>query len=291
MFSGRNNYSSYMNKPILIKKNNGELEEFNESKLTNSLVKAGASVFIAKDILEAIKKKIINGTETYVIYKEAFDLLRKKEVKSALRYSLKRSITDLGPTGFPFEDYVAEIFKAKGYEVLNDQIVSGKCVDHEIDVIAYNQDELIITEVKFHNQLGIKSDLKVVLYVKSRFDDLSGIMYNYGNKKRKMTKGLLITNTKFTDNAVRYGRCAGLNMIGWNYPLKGNLHDLINETGVHPLTCLSSLTNSQKKEILEKGIVNCRELKNKPEILKTMNINEEKIKNILTEIDHLCVSE
>ena len=43
---------------------------------------------------------------------------------------------DLGPTGYPFEDYVAEILKTEGYQTQVRQVLEGNCVSHEIDVIA-----------------------------------------------------------------------------------------------------------------------------------------------------------
>lgn len=270
---------------IHIKKSSGELEPFNKSKLVDSLQRAGASIFVADDVANQIEKELEEGASTSSIYTHAFQLLRKHEYHpAAVRYSLRRSIAELGPTGFPFEDFVGEIFKAKGFEIKNDVMVEGKCIEHEIDLAAYNDEELILTEVKFHNQLALKSDVKVALYIKARFDDLKDIELNFGGKKRKMTEGLLITNTKFTEHAIRFGQCSGVGMIGWNFPAKGNLHDLIEETKLHPLTCLNSLTVAEKKELFEKEIVTCKALKENISILSEMKIPQERINEILDEI-------
>jgi hypothetical protein len=271
-----------------IKKSSGELEPFNKSKLIDSLEKAGASMFVAEDVANQIEQKLKEGMPTSMIYTQAFKLLRKKEVRPAIRYSLRRSIADLGPTGFPFEDFVGEIFKAKGYSILNDVMVNGHCIEHEIDVVAYNADHLIMTEVKFHNQLMLKSDVKIALYIKARFDDLSGVEFNIAGVKRKMTQGLLLTNTKFTENAIKFGACAGVNMIGWNYPAKGNLHDLIEETGLHPLTCLTTLSGREKKLLLEKEIVTCKNLKSKINVLTEMQLTESRVKRVLKEMEEVA---
>ena len=277
-----------MNPEIYIKKTSGELEAFNKAKLVESLQKAGASMFVADDVAKAIEKKLKEGMPTSQIYSSAFKLLRVKESRPALRYSLRRSIASLGPTGFPFEDFVGEIFKAKGFSIMNDVMVKGSCIEHEMDVVAYDDDQLVMTEVKFHNQLLLKSDVKVALYIKARFDDLSGVTFNIGGKMREMTQGLLITNTKFTENAIRFGSCAGVNMIGWNYPAKGNLHDLIEETGLHPLTCLSTLTLAEKRVLLTKEIVTCKTLKGNIQLLKDMEIPLSRIDRIFAEIADLC---
>jgi len=102
-------------------------------------------------------------------------------------------------------------------------------VPHEVDVVAYNAKKLIMIEAKFHNELGTKSDLKVVLYIKARFDDLAENVFNYGGQNRKITDSWLVTNTKFSSTAIHYGVCKNLTMIGWNYPEKGNLQDMIEE--------------------------------------------------------------
>lgn len=273
-----------MNPEIYIKKTSGKLELYDRAKLVDSLQKAGASMFVSDDVSKEIENKIKDGMPTSLIYTTAFKLLRKKESRPALRYSLRRSIANLGPTGFPFEDFVGEIFKAKGFSILNDVMVQGSCIEHEMDVVAYDDDRLVMTEVKFHNQLLLKSDLKVALYIKARFDDLKNVVFNIGGKSRNMTQGLLITNTKFTENAIKFGSCAGVNMIGWNYPAKGNLHDLIEETKLHPITCLSTLTLAEKKALLTKEIVTCKALKEETSFLIELGIPQERINKIFEEV-------
>jgi len=277
-----------MSPDTYIKKSSGELEVFNKIKLITSLESAGASMFVAEDIANNIEKKLKEGMPTSMIHTQAFKMLRKKEIRPAIRYSLRRSIADLGPTGFPFEDFVAEIFELKGFKTKNDIMVRGKCTEHEVDVVAYNDDHLIMAEIKFHNQLMLKSDVKVALYIKARFDDLSGQEFDIDGKKRKMTQGLLLTNTKFTENAIEFGLCAGLNMIGWNFPENGNLQDLIEETGLHPLTCLTTLSGREKKFILSREIVTCKTLKLKIDILTEMELSEGRIGRVLKEILEIC---
>jgi hypothetical protein len=249
-------------------KSDGSKEPFDVSKLENSLRKNGASQKLIEEIISHVREHLDQEITTDEIYKHAFDLLHKEERPIAFRYSLKRAISELGPTGFPFEDYVAEIFRDKGFEAETDKIVRGFCVEHEIDVVAWNPQKLIMCEAKFHNELVAKSDLKVALYVKARFDDLRKMKFNFGGKERDLTEGWLVTNTKFTSAAIEYGSCqGGLVMIGWNYPPRGNLSDMIIEAKLHPLTCLMSLNGHEKKELLDQGIVLCKTLLAKPELI------------------------
>ncbi|HEY0221060.1 MAG TPA: ATP cone domain-containing protein [Candidatus Paceibacterota bacterium] len=268
---------------IYVVKADGAREPFDSTKLEHSLKKAGASQRYVDEITNHIKTHLTEDITTHEIYKHAFELLNKKDQPIAVKYSLKRAIMDLGPSGFPFEDFVAEIFRYKGYEAKTGQIVKGFCVEHEIDVVAWDKKELIMVEAKFHNELGTKSDLKVALYVKARFDDLSKMKFDYGGE-RNVNEGWLVTNTKFTSTAIEYGSCqGGMKMVGWNYPPEGNLHDMILESKLHPITCLVSLNSREKKVLLDQGIVLCKSVMEDSSILDSIGGMTEKSKRAVLE--------
>lgn len=225
-----------MTNQIFIVKTDGTRQPFEERKLGVSLIRAGASEVAREKIVRHIAGEVKDGMTTTDIYHHAFELLHKFEEPVVQRYSLKRAMAALGPTGFPFEHFISDIFKVQGFETLTDQVVQGRCTSHEMDVVAWNKEKLIMAEAKFHHQLGLKSDVKVALYIKARFDDLSSERFSYGGVERALTEGLLITNTNFTEKAIEYSTCAGVRLIGWNYPEKGNLHDMIIQSGVYPHT-------------------------------------------------------
>ncbi len=274
---------------IYIIKADGTREAFRSKKLLDSLTRAGASDEVRDKIAHHIAREVEDGMSTNAIYRHAFELLHKFETPVAARYSLKRAIADLGPSGFPFEKFVAEIFKAKGYETLTDQIVEGTCVSHEMDIVAWNENKLIMAEAKFHNELGLKSDLKVALYVKARFDDLKNKEFDYGSKRR-LNEGLLITNTNFTEKAIQYSECAGVKLIGWNYPQVGNLHDMIEDATLHPVTCLTTLSNAEKKNLMDKGVVLCKSIRESDEPLLAAGLSRETIEKAKQESAFLCPS-
>lgn len=271
---------------INIIKYGGEKEPFDKRKLEYSLVKAGASSASVSKILEHVENELKEEMTTSQIYSHAFFLLRKLERPASLKYSLKRAIMELGPTGFPFEAYVAEIFRSRGFEALVGEHVQGKCVVHEVDVVAYNDKKLIMSEIKFHNEPGLSCDLKVALYVKARFDDLRGVEFDYG-KPRTLDEGWLITNTKFTSTALEYGMCNGIHMIGWNFPEKGNLQDMIEDGDLHPITCLKSISARQAKSLVEQKIVLCKDLAGKDNVLRSIGLNDDDIKDVMQEISLL----
>jgi len=212
---------------ITVLKADGTKEAFDIEKLRASLLRSGASGEAVESVVEHILPELKDGMTTHEIYEHGYKFLADWKKPIAERYSLRRAVMNLGPAGFLFEDLVAEILKEKGFDVLTDQTVLGVCVPHEVDVVAWNDKKLIMVEAKFHNELGTKSDLKVALYVKARIDDLKSTTFNYGGKDRKLDEGWLITNTKFSSTALQYGICSNMTMIGWNYPEKGNLQDMI----------------------------------------------------------------
>ena len=284
--------------PILIKKSDGSHEEFDVMKLQDSLSKSGAQPTAVDKIIRTItedlkvrssklgKTPVCNVSE---IYKQAFQMLKKMSVSAAARYSLRRSVMEIGPTGFPFEEFVAEVFIAQGYEAITDQIVLGKCVPHEVDVIAWNDQKLIMAEVKYHNELAGKTDLKVALYVKARYDDLSQNEYQYteSTPPRKLDEGWLITNTKFTESAITYGECSKLKLLSWDYPKKENLLDLIEKFKLHPVTCLSSLAASDKKFLIGRKIILCKSLYDNKKAMKELGMSDAKIFKAYSEISSI----
>ncbi|MEK7538299.1 MAG: restriction endonuclease [Patescibacteria group bacterium] len=273
---------------VWVLKNSGERELFSLEKLKRSLVRSGADASTVERVASHIVLELKDNMKTSAIYRHAFSILKKNQYVVALRYSLRRAVADLGPSGFPFEKFVAEILKRKGYSTRTGIILPGFCVSHEVDVLAEKDNKHIFIECKFHNQEGMKSDVKVALYVHARFLDLQKGHERGEQSASRIHEGWLVTNTKLTHDAIQYANCAGLNLIGWDYPHEGNLQDLILETGVHPLTCLMSLSTAHKNELLRQGIVMCVDLKKKEESLQNLGLSQEKISSVIKEVNMIC---
>ncbi len=274
-----------MNPTFSVTKSNGQKELFDEHKLVTSLKKVGANEPVINQIVKEINGEMWDGMPTTDIYSRAFALLRQNHHPTAVKYSIRRALFELGPDGFPFEKFMARIFRLWGYETVTDQVLKGTCVEHEVDVVAWKGAELAMAEAKFHNELGLKSDLKVALYVKARFDDLAEQTFDFGGEKRQLSKNgrWLATNTKFTEAAVKYAECVGLKMIGWNYPAQGGLHQVIEQNGLHPITCLTSLSHDQKKDLIGRDVLACVDLIGTPQILGEIGVKAAAAEAVLTE--------
>lgn len=195
---------------------------------------------------------------------------------------------ELGPSGFPFEKYFAAILQHMGYSVQTGVILQGACVKHEVDVIAEKENQHEMVECKFHQQQGTFCNVKTPLYIHSRFKDVEAGFDNSSSKNKTLHQGWVVTNTRFTTDAIQYGTCAGLKLMGWNYPYGNSLNDLIDKTGLYPLTALTSITKKEKQTLLRHDIVLCKEIINKPGILKQVAIAQTKHKAILQEAEELC---
>lgn len=279
-------------KVIWVLKTSGESERFSLSKLRRSLRRSGADRKTIEMVISQVVPEVHDGMKTLDIYKRAFAILKKNKFPVAVRYSLRKAVLELGPSGFPFEKFVAEILRRKGYTARNGVVLPGYCVQHEVDILAEKEDRHIFVECKFHNQQGVKSDVKVALYVHARFLDLQRAHAVKEKQTAKATprihEGWLITNTKLTLDAIRYAQCSGLRIIGWDYPKQGNLQDLILETGVHPLTFLTTLSARDKMSLLQQGVVMCRELKRDPAPLRSIGYSDQDIQKVVNEVDEVC---
>jgi hypothetical protein len=278
------------NKQILIKKYSGVQEYFNAQQLLHALSKAGANEKLATDILLDVESRLYDGIPTKKIYKMAMAKLKGYSRPMAARFHLKQAIMELGPSGFPFENYIAALLKAQGYAVQVGVTVQGKCVKHEVDVIAVKDNQHFMIECKYHNQQGNISDVKIPLYIHSRFKDVEEQWKQIPGHDMKFHQGWVVTNTRLTVDAVQYGSCADLHLWSWDYPYGRGLKDVIDETGLYPLTCLTTLSAQEKKELLTKHIVMCKELCHNPQLLSQIGIKEDRADRIIREGHELCHS-
>jgi hypothetical protein len=275
---------------IKIVKAFGEKELFSEQKLRRSLKRSGAEEHVITSVVDEIGSHIKDGMHTKEIYKQAFDLLRQYSPPHAARYKLKQAINDLGPSGFPFELYIAELFKREGYDVQTGILFEGRCVKHEIDVVAQREKDHFLIECKFHNSQGIHCDVKIPLYIQSRFLDVTAKWKLLPTHESKNHQAWLVTNTRFTDDAITYGNCMGITLNSWNYPSEKSLREWVNKSGLHPLTCLTTLTGREKQYLLEQKNVLCKDIINHPFILKGAGIkNQSRIDHILNEAKKVCL--
>lgn len=272
--------------PIIIKAG-GTKEVFDPARLISSLRRAGAGAYTAERIAEVVTATVVPGMSSKEIYARAFALMRKESRPVAARYALRRALLDLGPTGHPFEDFVSHLYRVEGWQVETRKIIQGHCVPHEVDFYASHpgQDAHLAAELKYHNDPNYKTDLKVALYVKSRFDDIFSC--DPTRRACPIDRGLLVTNTKFTSEAVAYAECAGVELLGWGYPINDSLFMRMSRAKVYPLTALTRLTRSEKRMLIESGSIAVDEILRDRRRLDVLRLPADRIGEILAEAEGL----
>lgn len=272
--------------PVIIKAD-GSKEEFDPARLVISLRRAGAGEHAAERITNTITETVVPGVTSKEIYSRAFALLRKEARPVAARYALRRALLDLGPTGHPFEDFISHLYRAEGWQVETRKIIKGKCVSHEVDFYASHPDqkEYIAAELKYHNDAAYKTDLKVALYVKSRFDDIFACEEEV--RACPINRGLLVTNTKFTSEAIAYAECAGVELLGWSYPLNDSLFMRMSRSKIYPITAITSLSRAEKTILLDRRVIAVDEILQDRRILDPLHLESERVGELLAEIEGL----
>jgi len=271
-----------------IVKHSGNIVDYNPSKLEQSLMKSGASQRVVKTILEAIEKEIYEGISTKQIYKMAFGLLKKVSNSNAARYNLKEAIRLLGPAGFFFEKYIALLFSSENYQAVTNFILQGKCVSHEIDILVKKDSAIAMIECKFHMGKDANSDVKVPMYILSRFNDLKDNRHTIFTRNDTVSKCWIVTNNRFTTDAIAFAKCSKLNLLSWNYPENDNLKTKNDTNYLYPITCLTTLSLVEKDKLLFLDVILVKELINNSESLEKIGLSSNRIKNVLKEASELC---
>lgn len=276
------------NKNIEIKKFNGDIEQFDVEKLKTSLRRSKASEDEIDEIAKNVLPILYDGMPSKEIYKKAFAMLKKQNRTSASKYSLKRAIFDLGPTGFPFERLISALLRNKGFQTNVGVILQGECVTHEVDVLAEKDGNTYTVECKFHSDPKAVSNIKVPLYINSRFLDIQKRWNNDPEKTSKLKQGWLVTNTRFSSDAIDYANCVGLHLLSWDYPENSGIKQNVDKFALYPITTLTTLTKHEKELLIENNIILTKELYESSFLLEKMGISPLRKKKVLNEIKRLC---
>jgi hypothetical protein len=272
--------------PSIIKAD-GSNEIFDPMRLTISLQRSGVGEYTAEQITKTITNTIAPGTSSKEIYTRAFSLLRKEARPIAARYALRRALLELGPSGHPFEDFISHLYRKEGWQVETRKILRGKCVAHEVDFFAQHPEQgvYLAAELKYHNDPAYKTDLKVALYVKSRFEDI--FSRDVAERGRQIDRGILVTNTKFTSEAIAYAECAGVELLGWGYPADDTLFMRMSRAKIYPITALTGLTRAEKRLLIGQGTIAVDEIARDRRTLDVCHLSPERIGVALAEAEGL----
>lgn len=233
----------------------GTREPYNEEKIRSSATRVGVPSSLQDVMLAAIRDRLYDGIKTSEIFTLIKDFLRETRAPVlAMKYNLKAALAELGPSGYPFEKYVALLLSEVGYVCTTNQILPGTCITHEVDVVAEKDGTKYFIEAKFHKSPAQRTDVRVALYIKARFDDLATM------HPGSTAMAWIITNTRFSTDAIKYAECQHIRLTSWGYPQGEGIMDLIEHTRLWPVTLIDGLTTEDKMRLMAAGVVTCQQL-------------------------------
>jgi hypothetical protein len=276
---------------ITITKASGQTEEFHIQKLVDSLIRSGAPEDIAWGIAKKVEIQITPASHTKHIFRMAKRLLRQYNRVSDMRYSIKKSIYSLGPAGYQFEKYFARILREYGYSAETNRILNGFCVTHEVDVFASRDGKGCVIECKYHGNSSNPTDVKVALYIYSRFSDIRKAYELLPEKNLLLEQGWLVTNTRCTTDARKFAECVGLKIVSWKYPEKESLEKMIENKRLYPVTILSSIRKNSIETLFSNNILLAKDIADMDEqtFKKRSGLDGNIARILKREADELCI--
>lgn len=266
---------------VFVTKFDGRKQSFDKEKVVRTCLRMHASPDVANKVANKVESKTYEGITTKRILQMIFTYL--KEYKPEIKYEIDlRTSISLLRSKPDFEQFVAIILQHLGYKVKTNQIIRGKCVEHEIDVTATKTNEIIYVEVKHHFQPHTYTGLGVALETQATFEDLlEG--FKLGKNSINFNKAMLICNTKYSDHAKKYANCRGIEYIGWKSPEKNSLEEIIEQNKLYPVTFLKDLDSLTQKKLCDNGIVLLKQLieYDLDELWKKTKISKEKLEKLI----------
>ena len=100
-------------------------------------------------------------------------------------------------------------------------------------------------------------------------------------------RGLLVTNTKFTSEAIAYAECSGVELLGWGYPTDNTLFMRMSRAKVYPITAVTRLSRAEKRLLIDRGIIAVDEIVRDRRALDSLHLSSERVGELLAEAEGL----
>jgi hypothetical protein len=243
---------------IYVTKADGSKRLFDKEKVIKTCLRMGANRSIAEKVAEKVEERLYNGIPTDKILQMIFRLLRKYKPTIRHLIDLRKGLSLMNSKP-EFERFVRILLSENGYEVTSNQIIRGKCVEHEVDGIARKDGETYIVEAKHHSNYHTPTGLDESRIARAVLEDVTE-GFELGLNNLKIDRAMIVTNTRFSEHAQHYGKCRDIEQIGWSSPQDRGLQVLIEKNKLHPLTCLKGLGKGTKRKLASAGILLMKQL-------------------------------
>lgn len=242
---------------LFVKKADGSRQPFDKQKVIRTCMRMQLSEKQAEAVADKIERKIYDGISTKKVLQLIFSYARAYMPALKHRIDLRESISLLRPKP-DFEQFVRLVLEAYGYEIKGNQLLRGRCVEHEIDGIVKKNNQIVCLEVKHHFNSHTYTGIGVCLEAQAALEDLKD---GFAREHTiKFNKAMIVCNTKFSDHAKQYAVCKGIELIGWSMPKNAGLERMIEDKKLYPITLLKNLDRKDEARLGDAGIVLLKQL-------------------------------
>lgn len=267
---------------LYVVKADGSKQLFNKRKIIRTCIKLGASPSLARKIASKIEENAYDGITTREILREIYEELGKHDPIFKFQMDLRESLSLLKPKP-DFEQYTRIILSEIGFKVIPGQIIRGKCIDHEIDAIAFKENKTYLIEVKHHYNHHTLTGLDVVRILWAVYEDVKE-GYKLGLHDLNINGAMVVSNTKFSHHAIKYAECKGIEYLGWKIPIGKGIESIIEERKLYPVTYLKGLSREIIDRLTANKIITLKKLiqYSPREIQQIASISKKEASEIIT---------
>jgi hypothetical protein len=238
---------------VMVKKADGSLQPFDREKVVRTCLRMGADRQVAYEVAEKVERRLYYGIPTSQVLRMIFQFMRRRKPDIGNLFDLRKGLS-LMISKPEFEVFVRVILGRNGFEVSPNQILRGKCVNHEVDAIARKNGVTYFVEAKHHVNYHAPTGLDESRIARAVLEDVvEG--FALGKSDLRIDRAMIVTNTRFSEEATQYGRCRDILQIGWSSPVNRGLQELVEGVNVLPLSCVKGLGVDARLKLAESGIV------------------------------------
>jgi HJR/Mrr/RecB family endonuclease len=267
--------------PVFVTKADGSRQIFDREKVVKTCLRMGANRRIANEIADEVEARLYDGMPTNKVLQLIFRLLRKHTPTIQHFLDLRKGLSLMGSKP-EFEKFVQILLAHHGFEVTPNQIIKGRCVGHEVDAVARKDGVTYFVEAKHHSNYHTPTGLDESRVARAVLEDVTE-GFALGKNDVQINRAMIVTNTRYSEHARRYGKCRDILQIGWSSPKTLALQNMIEEKKLYPLSCIKGLNSGIKMKLVNSGIVLMKQLiKGKPaKIARETGVSRENIQRIL----------
>jgi len=157
---------------VLVRKADGSVQLFDREKVVRTCLRMGASRQVAYEVAERVERRVQDGISTAKILQMVFQLMRNYKPSVGNLFDLRKGLS-LMSSKPEFEVFVQALLARSGFKVTPNQLLIGKCVEHEADAVARKDGVTFFVEAKHHSRYHTPTGLDESRIARAVLEDVS----------------------------------------------------------------------------------------------------------------------